>query len=581
MLEPGGGGEAFRWAATAGAWSPYRDGTVPRDASLCGEVIARSTVLLVKNPERAFPVLQQADPRISEALLAPFYLGGVPVGTLWTVKHNLDEQFEAEDARILRSLARFASAAHQAGKALEMAKAASQQSELRAQQLVALAEISTEFFGTCDMEFVSIYGNAAAMQMVGLADLEQVKRTPVLEFFFPEDRAFISEEFFPRVLRDGHGKIETRFRHFVTGEPVWVVYSLVVLKDEMGRPTGLGTVTYDISERKKTEERLRTSEIRYRRLFEAAHDGVLILDPATQKIIDANPFMTKLLGYSRDELVGMELFQIGFLGEAQASQDMFQTLKEKWQIRYEHLPLRSEEGVVREVEVVANLYDEEGRTVVQCNVRDISERKRAEANAQVLMAEVNHRARNMLAVVQAVAQQSAKLGDPQTFAARLSDRINGLAANQDLLVKNLWHGVDITELVLAQLAHFKDMIGLRIHIQGPELILTAAASQTVGMALHELSTNAAKYGSLSNSAGEVHIEWQSSAGPDPVFSMSWVESDGPPVKPRTRTGFGQTVIKRLVEVSLGGTVEIDYAAEGLSWRLQTPGSNVLVLSGGQ
>jgi two-component sensor histidine kinase len=210
---------------------------------------------------------------------------------------------------------------------------------------------------------------------------------------------------------------------------------------------------------------------------------------------------------------------------------------------------------------------------------DITDRKRAEANAQVLMAEVNHRARNMLAVVQVAAQQSARPGDPQTFAARLSDRINGLAANQDLLAKSLWHGVDIAELVLAQLAHFKDMIGLRIHVQGPALILTAAASQTVGMALHELSTNAAKYGSLSNAAGKVRVEWHTSAGPDPVFSMSWIESDGPPVKPRTRTGFGQTVIKRLVEVSLGSTVEVDYAAEGLCWRLRAPGINVLVPSG--
>ena len=711
LLESGGQQGAFRWVATAGAWSPYRGDTIPCDASPCGEVIARNTVMLVKNPERAFPALRVAEPGITEGLLAPFHLGGVPVGTLWTVKHNPDGYYEAEDARIVKSLARFASAAHQTVQALKMAKAANEQSELRAQQLVALADISTEFIGTCGIDLVPTYGNAAAMRMVGLTDLEQVKRTPVQEFFFPEDQAFITEEFFPRVLREGHGKTEIRFRHFVTGEPVWVVYSLVVLKDEFGRPSGLGTVTYDISERKKSEESLRMSEIRYRRLFEAAHDGVLILDPGTQKIIDANPFMTKMLGYSHGELVGKELFEIGFLGEAQASLDMFETLKAKRQIRYENLPLRSEEGITREVEVVANLYDEEGRTVVQCNVRDISERrraeralqeveerqklvleacqigtfhgdlrsgeaqwnsveyqllglrdgeappglatffkyvhpddvaklrsswekgtepgardsefriiradgeerwlvvrgvimpddeiaagvdqqqrfvgvnfditerKRAEAHAEVLMAEVNHRARNLLAVVQAVAQQGAKLGDPQTFAARLSDRINGLAANQDLLVKNFWHGVEVTELVLAQLPHFTDLIDKRILLDGPKLMLTAAASQAVGMALHELSTNAAKYGALSNSIGKVRMEWQKSACPNPVFSMSWVESDGPTVKPPTRTGFGQTVIKRLVEVAVGGTVEIGYAPTGFSWHLKTPASNALVLSG--
>ena len=709
LLEPGGDKASFRWVATTGAWSSNRDGTMPVEDSPCGEVLARDTVLLMKQPERAFVALQQADPGISEGLLAPFYLNGVPIGTVWSVKHNPDGHFDAEDARILKCLARFASVAQQTVQALQMAQAASQQAEVRVQQLVALAEISSEFFGTCDLEFKLIYSNAAAMRMVGFADLDQVKRTSIEDLFFPEDRAFITEEFFPLVLQEGHGSIETRFRHFVTGEPVWVIYSLVALRDAVGRPTGFGTVTHDITERKKLEETLRTSESRYRRLFEAAQDGVLILDPNTQKIIDANPFMTRLLGYSHDELVGKELFEIGFVSEAQASREMFETLKATRQVRYEHLPLRSDEGVICEVEVVANLYKEQGHTVVQCNVRDISERrraeeilseleerqalvleacrigtfhgdlrtgqahwnsvefellglrdgdappgletffryvhpddlaalqsswekgtepgtrdsefrviradgeerwlvvrgvilpdsesatgvvgqqrflgvnfdvterKRAEEHTQVLMAEVNHRARNLLAVVQAVAQQTAKLGDPQTFSARLSDRINGLAANQDLLVKNLWHGVETTELVTAQLTHFKDLIGSRIHISGPELVLTAAASQAVGMAVHELSTNAAKYGALSNSVGEVHIEWHIDSGLDPVISISWVESGGPPVRAPTRKGFGQSVIKRLVEVAVGGRAEIDYALEGLSWRLTTSASRALVL----
>ena len=262
LLEPGGENGTFRWVATAGAWSPYRDGTMPHEVSPCGEVIARDAVLLMKKPERSFPALLQAKPGISEGLLAPFHHGGRPVGTLWTIKHSPDGQFEAEDARILKSLARFAAAAYQTVQALQLAKAVNEHAEIRVQQLVALAEISSEFFGTCDMEFMPIYGNAAAMRMVGLADLDQVKRTPVREFFFPEDLAFITNEFFPRVLRDGQGKVEIRFRHFVTGEPVWVDYSLVVLKDEMGRATGLGTVTHDLTERKGAEKALLESEAR-------------------------------------------------------------------------------------------------------------------------------------------------------------------------------------------------------------------------------------------------------------------------------------------------------------------------------
>lgn len=262
LPEPGGEHGIFRWAAIAGALSPNRNGTIPRKSSPCGEVIAREAVVLVKHPERAFPALLQAKPGIAEGLLAPFHLGGVPVGTLWTIKHSPDGRFEAEDARIVKSLARFASAAHQTVQLLQSAQTSSRQAELRVQQLVTLAELSSEFFGTCDMEFMPIYGNAAAMRMVGLTDLEQVRRTPLQAFFFPEDLPFMTDEFFPRVLREGQAKVEIRFRHFVTGEPVWVDYSLVVLKDEMGQATGLGTVTHDLTERKRAELALRQGDER-------------------------------------------------------------------------------------------------------------------------------------------------------------------------------------------------------------------------------------------------------------------------------------------------------------------------------
>ena len=134
----------------------------------------------------------------------------------------------------------------------------------------------------------------------------------------------------------------------------------------------------DISDRKRDEDALRVSEIRYRRLFETAHDGVLLMDPATRKITDANPYMTKLLGYSHAEFVGKELFEIGLLKDEEASQEMFQQLKVTHEVRYEDLPLESQGGQHQEVEVVANLYQENGKPVIQCNIRDITERKQAE-----------------------------------------------------------------------------------------------------------------------------------------------------------------------------------------------------------
>ena len=137
-------------------------------------------------------------------------------------------------------------------------------------------------------------------------------------------------------------------------------------------------VIVDITERQEAEDRMRISEIRYRRLFEAAHDGVLLLDPSTRQITDANPFMTTMLGYPHDQLVGKELFEIGLLKDEAASQEMFQNLKSQHQVRYEDLPLESQDGRHQEVEVVANLYQESGHAVIQCNIRDITARKLTE-----------------------------------------------------------------------------------------------------------------------------------------------------------------------------------------------------------
>ncbi len=326
----------------------------------------------------------------------------------------------------------------------------------------------------------------------------------------------------------------------------------------------------DMSDHAASEEMTRLSELRYRRLFEAAQDGVLLLDPVTCKITDANPFMWDLLGYPREQLVGKQLYEIGLLKDEVASRDMFEKLTQTHQVRYEDLPLKARNGQIREVEVVANLYDENGQSVIQCNIRDITERKRVEEHNKLLMFEVNHRAKNLLSVVLSVAQHTARDGIPATFVARLSERIQGLAASQDLLVKNQWHGVELIDLVEAQLAHFKDLIGTRVLIDGPPMRLAPATAQGIGMALHELATNAGKYGALSNDTGYVRVSWQVSPLATPTFSMSWLEESGPLVLPPTHKGFGQTVTGRMVEAAVNGKTEISYFKSGLSWRLHAP-----------
>jgi PAS domain S-box-containing protein len=133
-----------------------------------------------------------------------------------------------------------------------------------------------------------------------------------------------------------------------------------------------------------TQEGLRSSEIRYRRLFEAARDGILILNAVTLKITDVNPFMTELLGYSRAEFLGKELWEIGLFSDKEASQTVFLELQETGYLRYEDLPLQTRDGESREVEFVSNVYEEDGQKVIQCNIRDITERKRAEEERSLL-----------------------------------------------------------------------------------------------------------------------------------------------------------------------------------------------------
>jgi two-component sensor histidine kinase len=204
-------------------------------------------------------------------------------------------------------------------------------------------------------------------------------------------------------------------------------------------------------------------------------------------------------------------------------------------------------------------------------IQDISERKQHEEREHLLMREINHRAKNMLSVVDAIAHQTATR-NPEDFLERFSERIRALSANQDLLVRNEWKGVDVEDLVRAQLAHFADLVGTRIAMQGPKLRLNPACAQAIGLALHELGTNAGKYGALSTDRGRVEVCWNFS---DNTFTMSCSEREGPTVSTPMRRGFGTTVIERMAESSLGGMVDLGYAPTGLTWRLTCPSGNAL------
>jgi PAS domain S-box-containing protein len=211
-------------------------------------------------------------------------------------------------------------------------------------------------------------------------------------------------------------------------------------------------------------------------------------------------------------------------------------------------------------------------------VADITERKQLQEESKarsekehLLMREMNHRAKNMLSVVDAIAHQTATR-TPENFVERFSERIQSLSASQDLLVRNEWKGVEVRGLVHAQLAHFADLIGSRISVGGPELRLKEASAQAIGLALHELATNAGKYGALSTDMGHVDLCWGADGD---AFTMTWTESGGPPVSPPKRRGFGTIVMGVMAERSVCGNVALDYAPSGVRWRLVCPAANAL------
>jgi two-component sensor histidine kinase len=238
---------------------------------------------------------------------------------------------------------------------------------------------------------------------------------------------------------------------------------------------------------------------------------------------------------------------------------------------------RRDDGTVRYIRAVeTGRAGPDGNTewVVGTNL-DITEQKNRDSHVQLLMGEVNHRAKNLLAVVMSVAHHTSG-ADHAEFMRKFSDRVQSLAAGQDLLVEKEWKGVELDTLVRAQLSHFKDLIGVRIIIGGAQVHLSPPSVQTIGMAIHELTTNASKYGALSDDNGRITIAWQIVSILDAEhLVMAWTETDGPKVIPPQRSGFGSTVTEKMVKFGLNGEVLREFAPSGFCWRLQCPLENVV------
>jgi len=281
-----------------------------------------------------------------------------------------------------------------------------------------------------------------------------------------------------------------------------------------------------------------------------------------------NASTERLFGYTASEMIGASIRKL-IPDDRQHEEDMIlRRIASGERIENYETVRRRKDGACVDVSVtVSPVRDAEGRIVGASKIaRDITERKEAERRIQVLMAEINHRTKNLLSLVSAVAHQTAAR-HTDDFLETFDHRLRALSANQDLLVENDWRGVDLGELARRQFAPFADAAGAQVRLTGPHLLLSSNAAQQIGMALHELVTNAVKHGALSTESGRIELEWTVGRG---GFELVWTERGGPPATRPGQTGFGSKFLTALVAASVDGEAELLFPKEGAHWRLCCP-----------
>jgi PAS domain S-box-containing protein len=330
----------------------------------------------------------------------------------------------------------------------------------------------------------------------------------------------------------------------------------------------------DKIEKVEARRALANSEERFRSSLLHSPLPVLSFDDQ-ERILALSESWLDQTGYSIEELRRIEDWTARAFGEhsGEVLERIRQIISTEPEAERDEQIIRTKDGRDRIWSFVTSAVgtQSDGRRLFVCVAQDLTDSKAHEEHIRLLLREVNHRSKNMLSVVQAIARQTAAR-EPKDFIGRFAERIQALAANQDLLVRNAWRGVEIEDLVRAQLAPFADLIGSRIVVRGPELRLNAAAAQAIGLTLHELATNAGKYGALSTGRGRVDVCWGTEGD---ILSISWTERDGPPAAPPERRGFGTTVITSMAKATVSGEVHLDYGPSGLVWQLTCPAGNGL------
>jgi PAS domain S-box-containing protein len=341
------------------------------------------------------------------------------------------------------------------------------------------------------------------------------------------------------------------------------------LHDRDGHVTGAVNLLVDVGEQRQAE----LDAARLAAIVRSSSDAII------SKTLDGvittwNHGATRIFGYEAEEIIGQPVTRL-IPPELQHEEvEILARLRRGESIEHYDTVRLTKDG--RRVHIslsVSPLKDRSGRLVGASKVaRDITQRKQAEETQRLLMAELNHRVKNTLATVQAIANQTARSGkSPSEFIPSFLGRLQSLSSAHTLLTQTNWQGANLGELIRSQVL-IDGEPDERLRLSGPQITLNSKLALHLALVLHELGTNARKHGALSTSRGEVNVSWSVKSPVEPSLQMQWKESGGPPVyiENDVKRGFGTTLIHRSVQHGAGGEANMSIEASGVTWSFSIP-----------
>jgi PAS domain S-box-containing protein len=425
-----------------------------------------------------------------------------------------------------------------------------------ARMLASLVTASREFIGIADLDGNALFVNEAGRSLVGLGDLEAVHSTRIIDYFAVDDRRKVLHEVLPAVRNTGFWEGELQFRNFETGQLIPVLYNIFPVRDSSGAIIAYGTVTRNLTESKLAEQRFRSLAS----IVESTDDA--IVSKNLDGIITSwNRGAERVFGYTAEEAIGQPITIVIPQNRQNEEREILTRIRRGERIDHFETVRQRKDGSLIVVSLTISPVKSADDKIVGASkiARDVTEQKRNQEQIATLAREAEHRSKNLLATVQAVVNFSHS-DTPEGLKELIQGRIQALANVHSLFVETRWIGAELSAIASQELAPYCESDQRRVRINGPPILLEPGAAQAIAITLHELATNAAKYGSLSEAHGHVELAWQHKT--DGLLILRWREAGGPEVRKPTGRGFGTQIIERII-AQLKGQARFDWCPEGL------------------